>query len=130
MRVSTIRPAVMPAARPAAAKPAAQAAPAPQQAPVKAQAGGKSGVFGLLKALFLNGFGSVSGLLSIGNDMKELKSDPANKTAHVVEVIGDVLNIASWPLAFIPGYGKAVAAGATLLGLAVKTTGEMMAGKD
>ena len=132
MRISAATPAVR---RPAAA-PVARAAVMPEEkgpqpaAPIKAQAGGQSGFFGLVKALFLNGFGSVSGLMSIGHDMKEMRSDTANKTAHVVEVAGDVLNILSWPAAFIPGYGKAIAGGLTLLGLATKTTGEMMAGKD
>jgi hypothetical protein len=132
MRITAATPAVRrpaPVVRAAVMPETTQQAPAPK-APVKAQAGGKSGFFGLVKALFLNGFGSVSGLLSIGNDMKEVRTDAPSKTAHVVEVAGDVLNILSWPAAFIPGYGRAIAGGLTLLGLATKTTGEMMAGKD
>jgi hypothetical protein len=117
--VSNIRPAVITPAKPVE----------PTKVPVKAQAGGQSGFGGLLKALFLDGWGSLSGLLSIGNDMKELRTDSENKTAHAVEVAGDVLNIISWPTAFIPGVGPAIAGAANLLGLAVKVTGEMMAGK-
>src|SRR4051812_48058016 len=131
MQVSNVRPLpTANVARPAANNAPAAKAPNPTNVPVKAQAGGQSGFGGVLKALFLDGFGSLSGLMSIGNDMKELKSDSGNKTAHVVEVAGDVLNIVSWPAAFIPGYGKLIAGGAQLLGMAVKVTGEMMAGKN
>lgn len=130
MQVSPIRPMSLPTqnARPAVQRPAGPVVETKE--PPKAQAGGQSGFFGLLKSLFVQGFGSLSGLLSIGNDMKELRTDSANKTAHTVEVVGDVLNILSWPLAFIPGPGKAIAGAAMLAGWAVKVTGEMMAGKD
>jgi hypothetical protein len=129
MQVSNVRPVVS-NIRPAVVSNAPAPKPvAPTNVPVKAQAGGQSGFGGLLKALFLDGWGSLSGLLSIGNDMKELRTDAENKTAHAVEVAGDVLNILSWPTAFIPGFGPAIAGAANLLGMAVKVTGEMMAGK-
>src|SRR5687767_2887363 len=99
----TVRPTA--ARRPAGAvttaeAPAAPKAPTPA-APIKAQAGGRSGIGGALVGLLLNGFGPISGLVSIGNDVRELKTDPGNKVGHMVEIAGDVMNIASGIVGFV-----------------------------
>ncbi len=127
--MNTARPTA--ARRPAGAittaeAPAAPKAPAPAT-PIKAQAGGRSGFGGALVGLLLNGFGPISGLVSIGNDVRELKSDPNNKAGHVVEIAGDVMNIASGVVGF---FSKPAAALLALGGMVVKTTGEMIAGRD
>jgi hypothetical protein len=131
LSINPVRPAT--AYRPAANAGAVTTAEAPKgqapapAAPIKATAGGRSGVGGVLLGLLLNGFGPISGLLSIGNDVRELKSDPGNKAGHMTEIAGDVMNIASG----VAGFVSAPLAGLLAVGgMVVKTTGEMIAGRD